>query len=87
MTDMATEIIQRHLAYKAKESNDIHLFKNEQEKEFVKMIVKGLSSKDIAAKINKSSRTVEKMRERLYLKFGINCKEQLIALAIKWNLD
>jgi DNA-binding CsgD family transcriptional regulator len=51
------------------------------------MIIKGLSSGEIAAKINKSSRTVDKMRERLYHKFGINCKEQLIALAVKWNLD
>ena len=87
MTDMATEIIQRHLAYKAKESNNIHLLENEQEKQLVKMIVKGLSSREISAKINKSSRTVDKMRERLYLKFNINCKEQLIALAVKWNLD
>lgn len=87
MTDMATEIIKRNLAYKAKESNNIHLLESEQEKELVKMIVKGLSSKQISVKINKSSRTVDKMRERLYHKFNINCKEQLIALAVKWNLD
>jgi DNA-binding NarL/FixJ family response regulator len=87
MTDIATEIIQRHLAYKVKESNNIHLLENEQEINLVKMIIKGLSSGEIAAKINKSSRTVDKMRERLYHKFGINCKEQLIALAVKWNLD
>lgn len=87
MTDMATEIIKRNLAYKAKESNNIHLFESQQEKDFVKMIVNGLSSGEIGDKINKSSRTVDKMRERLYHKFGINCKEQLIALAVKWNLD
>lgn len=87
MTDMATEIIKRNLAYKAKESNNIHLFDNEQEKEFVKMIIKGLSSVGIAAKINRSPRTVEDMRKRLYSKFHINCKEQLIALASKWNLE
>jgi DNA-binding NarL/FixJ family response regulator len=87
ITDMATEIIKRNLAYKAKESNNIHLFENQQEKDFVKMIVNGLSSREIGDKINKSSRTVDKMRERLYHKFGINCKEQLIALAVKWNLD
>ena len=87
MTDMATEIIKRNLAYKAKESNNIHLFDNEQEKEFVKMIIKGLASVGIAAKINRSPRTVEDMRKRLYSKFHINCKEQLIALASKWNLE
>jgi DNA-binding NarL/FixJ family response regulator len=87
MTDMATEIIKRNLAYKAKESNNIHLFENELEKELVKMIIIGLSSGEIALKVNKSSRTVDKMRERLYHKFSINCKEQLIALAVKWNLD
>jgi DNA-binding NarL/FixJ family response regulator len=87
MTDMAAEIIQRNLAYKAKESNNIHLLESEREKEFVKMIIKGLSSREIASKINKSSRTVEDMRKRLYAKFNINCKEQLIALASKWNLE
>lgn len=87
MTDMAAEIIQRQLSYKAKESNNIHLLESEQEKEFIKMIIKGLSSKEIAAKINKSSRTVDDMRKRLYSKFNIECKEQLIALASKWNLD
>ncbi|MFO0508283.1 MAG: helix-turn-helix transcriptional regulator [bacterium] len=84
---MATEIIKRNLAYKAKESNNIHLLENDEEKQFVKMIIKGLSSGEIGTKVNKSSRTVDKMRERLYHKFGINCKEQLIALAVKWNLD
>jgi len=87
MTDLATEIIQRNLAYKAKESNNIHLLETERERELVKMIVKGLSSKEIASKINKSSRTIDKMRERLYHRFGIHCKEQLIVLAVKWNLD
>lgn len=87
MTDMATEIIKRNLAYKAKESNNIHLLENDEEKQFVKMIIKGLSSGEIGTKVNKSSRTGDKMRERLYHKFGINCKEQLIALAVKWNLD
>ena len=87
MTDMATEIIKRNLAYKANESNNIHLLENEHEKELVKMIVEGLSSVEIASRINKSPRTVEDMRKRLYSKFNINCKEQLITLASKWNLE
>ncbi|UXE68938.1 MAG: response regulator transcription factor [Chryseotalea sp. WA131a] len=87
MTDMATEIIQRYLAYKVKESNNVHLLDNEQEKELIKMIVKGLSSGEIASKIYKSPRTVDDMRKRLYSKFNIDCKEQLIALASKWNLE
>lgn len=86
MTDLATEIIQRNLAYKAKESNNIHLL-DEQERIFVKMIVEGLSSNQIALKINKSPRTVDKMREQLCNKFKVTHKEQLIALASKWNLD
>jgi len=87
MTDLATEIIQRRLAYKAKESNNIHLLDNAEEKELVKMIMEGLSSGEIAAKINKSPRTVEKMRERLYHKFNVSYKEQLITLANRWSLD
>ena len=86
MTDMATEIIKRNLPYKAKESNNIHLL-DEHEKDFIKMIIKGLSSVEIATKINKSPRTVEDMRKRLYSKFNIDCKEQFIALASKWNLE
>jgi DNA-binding NarL/FixJ family response regulator len=73
MTDLATEIVQRHLAYKAKESNNCHLLE-EDEKVLVKMTIEGLSSKQITLKINRSPRTVDKMRERLYYKFGISCK-------------
>ena len=87
MTDLATEIIQRRLAYKAKESNNIHLLGSAEEKELIKMVMEGLSSGEIATKINKSPRTVEKMRERLYHKFNVSYKEQLITLANKWNLD
>ena len=87
MTDLAAEIIQRRLAYKAKESNNIHLLDSAEEKELIKMVMEGLSSGEIATKINKSPRTVEKMRERLYHKFNVNYKEQLITLANKWNLD
>lgn len=86
MTDLSSEIIQRHLAYQAKESNNIHLL-DEQEKVLVKMIIKGLSSVEIASKINRSPRTVDKMRERLYYKFAITCKEELITLAWKWDLE
>lgn len=87
LTDLSTKIIQRHLAYKLKESNNIHLLATEQEKGFIKMIVDGLSSNQIALIINKSARTVDDMRERLYVKFNVKCKEQLISLASKWNLE
>lgn len=87
MTDLATEVIQRKLAYKIKQSNNFHLIENEAEKKFIKMIIEGLSSAEIAPKVNKSPRTVDDMRNRLYNKFNISCKEQLIALASRWELE
>ncbi|MFN8887528.1 MAG: helix-turn-helix transcriptional regulator, partial [Cyclobacteriaceae bacterium] len=58
----------------------------EKEKTLLKMLVQGLTSRQIGEKLSKSHRTIDDMRNQLYLKFNVNCKEQLIALATKWNL-
>ena len=46
MTDLATEIIQRKLAYKAKESNNIHLLNDAEERKFIRMIIQGVNGWD-----------------------------------------
>jgi two-component system, NarL family, response regulator NreC len=52
----------------------------------IRMIVQGKTSRQIGDKIYKSHRTVEDMREKLYIKLGIVTKQQLIILATKWGL-
>jgi two-component system, NarL family, response regulator NreC len=52
----------------------------------IRMIVQGKTSRQIGDKIYKSHRTVEDMREKLYLKLQITTKQQLVVLATKWGL-
>ena len=86
MTNLSLEIIQNYIAKVSKYLKDLPDSINEQEKILIKMIVAGLTSKEIGIKIEKSHRTVEDMRDKLYEKFNVTCKEQLIALASKWDL-
>jgi DNA-binding NarL/FixJ family response regulator len=53
------------------------------EKHLIKLILKGMTSRQIGEEIYKSHRTIEDIRARLYLKLGVNNKEELIKLAIK----
>jgi two-component system, NarL family, response regulator LiaR len=57
-----------------------------KEKSLLKMLIEGLNSKEIGLKLFKSPRTIEDMREKLYQKFNVKNKEQLIALASRWDL-
>jgi DNA-binding CsgD family transcriptional regulator len=56
------------------------------EKHLIKLILKGMTSRQIGEEIYKSHRTIEDIRARLYLKLGVNNKEELIKLAIKNDL-
>jgi DNA-binding NarL/FixJ family response regulator len=49
-------------------------------------IVMGESSAQIGLKLNRSPRTIEDYRNKLYEKCGVANKEQLIAFAVKWEL-
>jgi DNA-binding NarL/FixJ family response regulator len=59
---------------------------SDKEKTLLKMLIEGLNSKEIGLKLFKSPRTVEDMREKLYQKFNVKNKEQLIAIASRWDL-
>lgn len=60
---------------------------SDKEKTLLKMLIEGLNSKEIGLKMFKSPRTIEDMREKLYQKFNVKNKEQLIALASRWDLS
>lgn len=87
MTNHSAEIVQRYLLKVPKHQNVSHKGICENEKELIRMILEGLTSKEISKKINRSHRTVEDMRERLYVKFEVKNKEQLILLVSRWNLN
>jgi DNA-binding NarL/FixJ family response regulator len=85
MTDRSAEIVQRYLSHISKYLKDQPDSICEHEKILIKMIIEGLTSRQIGEKMGKSHRTIDDMRERLYLKFNVKSKTQLIALASKWN--
>jgi DNA-binding NarL/FixJ family response regulator len=88
MTDRSAAIVQKHLSKNANvEHSQISLPEiSESERRLIKDIVNGLSSTEIAKTIGKSPRTVEDMREKIYRKFNVVNKEQLIALVSKHSL-
>jgi DNA-binding NarL/FixJ family response regulator len=88
MTDRSAAIVQKYLSRNGNEKHSQASLPelNEAEKKLIKDIVKGLSSTEIAKAIGKSHRTVEDMREKIYRKFNVDNKEQLIALVSRLNL-
>lgn len=81
MTERSFEIIQRNLSLV--NSNIDKLDLSQDDKAIINMILEGLTSKQIGEKLNKSHRTIEDTREKLYVKLRINNKMQLVALAAK----
>jgi len=75
-------VLQRHLHPPAK--LDISL--TDSERKLASMILQGYSSKEIGEKLNRSHRTVEDMRERLYQKLKVDNKMQMIALLTRSGL-
>lgn len=86
MTNRSAEIVQRYLSNISKFLNHLPSTLCDHEKILLKMIVEGLTSRQIGKKLAKSHRTVDDMRNQLYLKFNVKSKEQLIALASRWSL-
>lgn len=88
MTDRSAAIVQKYLSKSGNEAHSRFSLPeiSESERELIKDIVKGLSSTEIAKAIGKSHRTVEDMRGKIYRKFNVENKEQLIALVSKHNL-
>jgi DNA-binding NarL/FixJ family response regulator len=88
MTDRAAGIVQKHLSrIGGAEHSKVNLPAiSESERKLIKDIVGGLSSSEIGKTIGKSHRTVEDMREKIYRKFNVDNKEQLIAIVSKANL-
>lgn len=77
ITERTTEIIQRNLSKVIQpELQMVNL--SEQEQLLARFIMQGLSSREIGKLLSKSPRTVEDMREKLYQKFNVLNKEQLI---------
>ena len=87
MTDCSAEIVQRYLSRIVSHSKPKAPEISNQEKILIKFITQGSSSRQIGQQIGKSHRTVDDMRERLYQKFGVDNKEQFIALISRLNLD
>lgn len=86
ITERTTDIIQRNLSKAIEPYFDVPPL-NEQEILLAKAIMAGWSSSKIGELWGKSPRTIEDMREKLYWKFNVANKEQLIVLLAKLNLD
>jgi len=78
LTDKAAAIVQRHLNNLSKIPIKTAYVLNEIKNTVIKMILEGLTSKEIGERINRSHRTAEDIRKRIYDKFNVNNKEQLI---------
>lgn len=85
LTEKASKIIRHSLELTKKLEPNVTL--TESEKAIIELILDGLTSKQIGKIINKSHRTVEDIRERLYCKLNVKNKEQLIAVVSKWQLN
>jgi two-component system nitrate/nitrite response regulator NarL len=83
LTEKASKIIRHSLELTKKLEPNVSL--TETEKAIIDLILDGLTSRQIGEVINKSHRTVEDIRERLYGKLNVKNKEQLIALVSKWQ--
>lgn len=84
MTERAARIVHKHLESPATDNNQVTLC--DSDINFLKMILDGKTSREIGNQLNRSHRTVEDMREKLYVKYNVRNKEQLIVLLSKCGL-
>lgn len=86
MTEKAAIIIQTHLrnGFKKVVERRCESPIQDEDFKFLKMILDGLTSKEIGENINRSHRTVEDMRDKLYEKYNVSNKQQLVILMAKW---
>jgi DNA-binding NarL/FixJ family response regulator len=85
MTEYAADIVREQLVKTSPINNIPEL--TSTEKLILRGIAKGMSSREIGRQIFKSPRTVEDMRQKLYLKFNVQNKEQLVFVIAKLSLD
>jgi DNA-binding NarL/FixJ family response regulator len=83
MTDKAASIVQRYLVGRQNSKKEMLSVLNELEKAVLKLIMEGLTSKEIGGCVNRSHRTIEDIRKRVYDKLNVGNKEQLISLLSK----
>jgi DNA-binding NarL/FixJ family response regulator len=79
MTDKSIEIIQKNLKLLNSDLNNVAL--SDDDKLIIDMILEGKTSKQIGAQLNKSHRTIEDTRQKLYDKLGVKNKLELVTLA------
>lgn len=86
MTDKAALIIQAHLGVDYNRGDQKQFESPIQEEDFqiLKMILDGLTSKEIGEKLCRSHRTIEDVRDKLYRKYNVANKQQLVRLLAKW---
>ena len=86
MTEKASIMIQTHLSngYIKVDQRQCESPIQNGDLKFLKMILEGLTSKEIGEKLNRSHRTVEDMRDKLYKKYNVATKQQLVMLLAKW---
>jgi DNA-binding NarL/FixJ family response regulator len=78
MTDKSIEIIQRNLKLLNSDSKNSAL--TDDDRLIIDMILEGMTSKQIGAKLKKSHRTIEDTRQKLYDKLGVRNKLELVTL-------
>lgn len=66
------------------EKNEVHL--NDNEKQFLQLACSDMTYKQIAAKMNKSERTIDGYREDLFKKFNVQSRVGLVLEAIRRDL-
>lgn len=82
VVELATEIKQEE---RPTVPSDIHF--SERELEIIRYCCQGLSSKQIADKVNLSPRTVEGYKNSLFKKLNINTTTELVIYAIQHNIN
>lgn len=83
--DEVAEILQRYLNKTMPLPEGIMVTLNEFERQLLFAIAKGKSSTQIGHQLSRSARTIEDYRQKLYLKFGVKNKEELIVKAVHHN--
>lgn len=85
MTNRAASIVQKYLMLVKSKSSELPDL-TDFERILLNAICNGKSSTEIGKTLCRSSRTIEAQRQKLYRKFGIRSKEELISLAVSRDL-
>ena len=86
MTSRSAQIVQNYLKKAPVKQVCPHKL-TDLEMQILKRVCDGLTSTEIAEKIHKSSRTVEKYISDIYKKFNVPNKAQLIKMVSQWELE